>query len=329
MRLARGLVVTLALAIVAAPLAADAQPPTKILRIGVLRGGSASAVAQRWAFFLKGLRELGWVEGQNIVIDSRYAEGKYERLPELSAELVRLKVDVIVAAGNVEIRAAKQATTTIPIVMVNALDPVGQGFIASLARPGGNITGLSLDPGPEIAGKRLELLKEAVPKLSRVGGFIDPSLPGIAVYRKAAGAAAPKLGLTLKNVEVREPSDFEKAFAALVQQRAQAIFVGGSLLIFTHLRQIVDLAAKHRLPDMYLWTEAVAMGGLMSYGVSFPDLNRRAASYVDKVLKGAKPADLPVEQPTRFEFLVNLKRANALGLTIPQSILFRADKLIE
>jgi len=213
--------------------------------------------------------------------------------------------------------------------MVVALDPVGQGFIASLARPGGNITGLSYDLDPGIAGKKLEFLKEVVPKLSRVGGLIDPGLPGIAIYRKEAEAVAPRLGLTIEHVEVRGPTDFENAFAAMVRQRAQALLVYGSPLIFTHLRQIVDLAAKHRLPDIYALREAVEIGALMCYGPKIRDNYIRAATYVDKVLKGAKPADLPVEQPTRYELLVNLKRAKALGLTIPQSVLFRADKVIE
>ncbi|MBI4607389.1 MAG: ABC transporter substrate-binding protein [Candidatus Rokubacteria bacterium] len=322
------LIVTLALGLLSALLAAEAQQ-ANVPRIGVLTMASASAYAARLAAFDQGLRELGWIEGQNIVIERRYGEGKYEKLRELAAELVRSKVDVIVAVTPPDIRAAKQATTTIPIVMVIGIHPVSQGLIASLARPGANLTGSTWDLDPEISGKYLDFLKEVVPRLSRVGGLIDPANPGIEVYRKAGEAAAPKLGLTIEHVEVREPTDFENAFATLIQQRAQALFVYGSPLIRSHLGQIVDLAAKHQLPDMYIWREAVAMGGLMSYSPRLTDFFERAATYVDKILKGAKPADLPVEQPTRFEFLVNLKRAKVLGLAIPQSVLIRADQVIE
>jgi putative ABC transport system substrate-binding protein len=322
-------VLALVLALVATPLAAEAQRAGKVPRIGFLSFLSASVMVHREASFRQGMRELGWVDGQNIVIERRFAEGRHEKLHELAAELVRLKVDVIVAPSNVATLAAKQATPTIPIVMVVSADAVGQGFIASLARPGGNVTGLSSDPGPEIAGKRLDLLKEAVPKLSRVGGLIDPGFPASAVYRNVAEAAAPKLGMTLQHAEVREPTHFEKAFAAMIQQRAQAILVYGSTMFLSHLREIVDLTAKHRLPDIYWNRDAVAMGGLMSYGVSHPDLYRRAAAYVDKILKGAQPAEMPVEQPTKFELVINLKTANALGLTIPQALLLQADHVIQ
>jgi putative ABC transport system substrate-binding protein len=322
-------VLALVLALVATPLVAEAQRAGKVPRIGFLSFLSESVMVQREASFRQGMRELGWIDGQNIVIERRFAEGRHEKLHELASELVRLKVDVIVAPSNVATLAAKQATPTIPIVMVVSADPVGRGFIASLPRPGGSITGLTADTGPELSGKRLELLKEFVPKLSRLGGLIDSSFPASTLSRRVAEAAAPKLGVTLKHVEVREPTGLEKAFAAMIQQRAQAVLVYGSTLFLSHLREIVDLAAKHRLPAIYWTGDAAAMGGLISYGVNQPDLYRRAATYVDKILKGAQPTEMPVEQPTKFELVINLKTANALGLTIPQALLLRADQVIQ
>ena len=322
-----GLILLLALVVFVVPLAAETQQAGKVPRVGFLSFLSASVMVQREASFRQGMRELGWIDGQNIVIERRFAEERSERLPELAAELVRLKVDVMVALSNAAILAAKQATPTIPIVMVISADPVGRGFIASLPRPGGNVTGLTVDAGPELSAKRLQLLKEFVPQLSRVGGLIDPGFPASAVYRRVAATA--KLGVTLEHVEVRDPTDFEKAFATMIQQRAQAVLVYGSTLFLSHLRQIVDLAAKHRLPAIYSTGDAVAMGGLISYGVHQPDLYRRAATYVDKILRGAQPADMPVEQPMKFELRINMKTAKALGLAIPPSLQLRADQIVE
>ena len=322
-------VLALVLALVAAPLVAEAQQAGKVPRIGFVSFSSASVLVQREGSFRQGMRELGWIDGQNIVIERRLADERYERLPELAAELVRLKVNVIVAAGNPAILATKQATRTIPIVMVISVDPVGRGFIASLPRPGGNITGLTNDTGPELIEKRLELLKDLAPKLSQLGGLIDVGFPAATVYRRVAEAAAPKLGVTLEHVEVREPTDLEKAFAAMIQRGVQAVLVYGSTLFLSHLRQIIDLAAKHRLPAVYWTGDAVAMGGLISYGTNQLDQYRRAATYVDKILRGTQPADMPVEQPTKFELKINLKTAKALGLTIPPSLQLRADQIVE
>jgi ABC-type uncharacterized transport system substrate-binding protein len=315
--------------LLAAPLASEAQPAGKVPRIGYLSASSPSANRYLRDPLIEGLRDLGWIEGQNILVEERWAEGKYDRLPGLAAELVKLKLDVIVAAGPTPvIRAAKQATSTIPIVMTVGIDPVGQGFISSVRQPGGNITGLAWDPDPAITEKYLEFLKEMIPGLRRVGGILDRAEP-TTVYRKAAEQAALKLGLTLRHAEVGAPNEIEKAFAIITSAGAQAVLVYGSALFFIHRHQIVALAAKHKLPDIYVAKGIVEAGGLMSYGVSFPDLYRRAATYVDKILKGAKPGDLPVEQATKFELVINRKTAKALGLTIPQSLLARADQVIE
>ncbi len=326
----RAFIETIVGGLLAAPLA-DAQEykAGKVPRIGYLSALSPSAHADVRKAFAEGLRDLGWIEGQNILVEERWAEGEYARLPDLAAELVRLNVDVIVAAGPTPvIRAAKQATATIPIVMTTGIDPVGQGFISSVRRPGENITGLAWDPDPAIYGKCLEFLKEMVPGLQRVGALIDPAEP-LTVYRKAAEQAAVKLGLTLHHAEAGAPNEIEKAFAIITRRGVQAVFVYGSALFFLHRRQIVALAAEHKLPDMSISRERVEAGGLMSYGVSRAAPWRRAASYVDKILKGAKPGDLPVEQPTKFELVINLKTAKALGLTIPPSVLLRADQVIE
>ncbi|MBI4607388.1 MAG: ABC transporter substrate-binding protein [Candidatus Rokubacteria bacterium] len=320
----------IALGILLAPLAADAQPPARVARIGILWLNPLSATGHLLEAFRQGLRELGYVEGQNIAIEFRSAEGKLERLPDVAAELVRLKVDVIMTGTIPLIRAAQRATTTIPIVMGNSGgDPVRDGFVASLARPGGNITGLSL-MAPELAGKRLQLLKEVVPKVSRVAVLWDPNGPGLGrnPFRDLE-VAAQALGVELQSLEVRADDELEQAFQAATRGRAGAVMALTVLLIFRNRTRLVELAAKSRLPAMWGSREFVNAGGLMAYGTSIPDLYRRAAAYVEKILKGAKPADLPVEQPMRFEFVVNLKTAKALGLTIPQSILMRADQVIE
>jgi len=318
--------------VVATPLAVaavtEAQQPKKVPRIGYLSGSAAAAMSSRTEAFQHGLRDLGYVEGKNIVIEYRYAEGKLHRLPAPAAELVRLKVDLIVSAGPAVTRAAKQATATIPIVMAFDEDPVGSGFAASLARPGGNITGLATF-GPEISGKQLELKKEIVPKLSRVGVFGDVIRPGTAQALKEINVAADGFGVQLQYLEVRGPKDIETAFRAAGKERAEAVLVQRSAVLFSQRRQLADLAAKSRLPAIYGSLEYVEDGGLMSYGVSIPDLFRRAATYVDKILKGAKPADLPVEQPTKFELVINLKAAKQIGLTIPPNVLARADKVIK
>jgi putative ABC transport system substrate-binding protein len=307
---------------------AEAQQPTKVPRIGFLAASPASALSTRIEAFRQGLRELGYVEGKNIIIEWRSAEEKLDRLPALAAELVRLKVDVIVAAGPATTRAAKEATVTIPIVMGFAGDPVGSGFVASLARPGGNITGLST-LAPEISGKRLELLKEIIPKLSRVAVFGNSTEPGNAQALKEIELAARALGVQFQYLEVRDPKDIETAFRAATKGRADAVLALNSPVLNSQRTQVVELTVKSRLPTIYDRSEFVEDGGLMTYGVSSTDLFRRAATYVDKILKGRKPADLPVEQPIKFEFIINLKAAKQIGLTIPPNVLVRADKVIK
>ena len=306
---------------------APAQQPTKIPRIGFLLATSPSSNAARYEAFRQGLRELGYVEGKNLVIDRRFAEGKLDRLPSLAAELVRLNVDVIVTSGGISTRAAKEATVTIPIVMVQDNDPVANGFVASLARPGGNITGLAT-LAPELSGKRLELLKEIVPRLSRVAVFGTSINPGNAQSLKEIQLAAGAFKVQLQYLDVLEPKDIETAFRAATKGRADAVIVLVSSVLNSHRTQVVELAVKARLPVIYPFLEFVEAGGLMTYGVNFTDLYRRAATYVDKILKGRTPADLPVEQPMKFEFIVNLKAAKAIGLTIPPNVLVRADKVI-
>ncbi len=310
-------------------LRAEAQQAKKVPRIGFLSAPASSTISARIEAFRQGLRELGYVEGQNIVIEYRYAEGKFERLPDLAAELVRLKVDVIVAAGGIQaIRAAKNATNTTPIVMTAAIDPVGDALIASLARPGGNITGLSLG-GPELYGKRLELLKETVPKVSRVAFLWYRSSPAEPLWLKEMHASAHALGLQIQSLEVRSPGDFEGLFQAAANGGAHALTVSTHPVFIANRKRILDFAAKSRLAAIYYATEFVENGGLMSYAPHFADLYRRAAVFVDKILKGTKPADLPVEQPMKFEFVINLKTAKQIGLTIPQSVLYRADRVIK
>jgi putative tryptophan/tyrosine transport system substrate-binding protein len=324
-------IVMLILSLLAAPLAAEAQQATQVHRIGFLHPGLSLPEPPNLEALRQGLREMGYVEGQNLVIASRYAEGREERLPDLAAELARLKVDVIVAGGGaVVIRAAQGATRTIPIVMAGTSDPVAEGLVASLARPGGNITGLSYLTA-EIPGKRLELLKEAVPQSTRIAVLVNPAS---ALYEPAMHnltVAAQALGLQLHVVEVRRAEELDTAFTAMTQEHADALLVvaDAALLSSSRRGRLADLAATSRLPAMYSWKFFVEAGGLMSYGPSILDIYRRAATYVDKILKGAKPADLPVEQPTTFELVINLKTAKALGITIPPTLLFRADEVLQ
>ena len=322
------LLVTLALGFLVASLAVDAQQPGKVARIGYLSPGSPTTFTRFDEAFRQGLRELGYVEGQNIVIEYRWAERRDERLPDLAAELVSLKVDVIVAGGTPAPLAAKHATRTIPIVMSTAGDPIGSGLVASLARPGGNVTGLSAR-SPELGGKRLQLLKEVVPGVSRVAVLWNAANPYAALVVRETEAAARTLGVQVQSLEVRGPDDFENALPAAIRGRAGALIVVGDPLLFSYRMRIADFAARNRLPAAYNLREFAEAGGLMAYGENLADLYRRAATYVDKILKGAKPADLPVEQPTKFELVINLKTAKALRLTIPQSVLIRADEVIQ
>jgi putative ABC transport system substrate-binding protein len=307
---------------------AEAQQPTKVPRIGYLSPTSPSVSPTRIEAFRQGLRELGYVEGKNIVIEYRYAEGKFDRLPALAAELVRLKVDLIVTTGPTVTHAAKEATTKVPIVMATDTDPVGNGFVASLARPGSNITGLSA-LAPELSGKQLELLKEIIPKLSRVAVFGTSNNPGNAQMLKEVKLAAGAFGVKLQYLEVRGLKGIETAFRAASKERAEAVlYLVAGLVDAGHQTEITEFALKSRLPAIYRSRQYVEAGGLVSYGVSVDDLDRRAATYVHKILKGAKPADIPVEQPTKFEFIVNLKAAKQIGLTIPPNVLVRADRVI-
>jgi putative ABC transport system substrate-binding protein len=318
--------------IVVTPLAAEAQQAAKVARLGYLVGANVAASPHLHEAFRQGLRDLGYVEGRNFMIESRSAEGKFERFPALAAELVGLKVDVIVAVNPVAALAAKQATRTLPIVFVAVGDPITDGLVTSLARPGDNVTGLSLSPAPEIVGKRLELLTQAVPGLSRVAVFWQPGgVPERSeqAILKGADVAARALGVRLQIVEARGPADFDRAFSDVTRARAGALILLPSTMFFNERRRLVDLSAKHRLPAVYLVREFVDAGGLMAYGPDIADLYRRAATYVDRILKGTKPADLPVEQPTKFELVINLKTAKALGLTIPPSVLGRADQVIQ
>jgi putative ABC transport system substrate-binding protein len=306
-----------------------AQQPKKVPRIGYLALAPLSTLSPRIEIFRQSLRELGYVEGKNIMIEYRSAEGKLDRLPTLAAQLVQLKVDVIVTPGAPVTRAAKEATVTIPIVMTQVGDPVGVGFVASLARPGGNITGLS-SVAPELSGKQLELLKEIIPKLSRVAVFGTSTTPDNAQSLREVELAARAFGVRFQYVDVLGPKDFETAFRAASKGRADAaLMIVPGAIAGGHRKEIADLAVKGRLPAIYNRREYVEAGGLISYGVNINDFDRRAATYVDKILKGRKPADLPVEQPTKFEFIINLKAAKQIGLTIPPNVLVRADKVIK
>jgi putative ABC transport system substrate-binding protein len=313
----------------AGPGIVQAQQTGKVYRIGYLAAASAAVSARFRGAFRQGLRELGWVEGQNIVIEFRFAEGRFDRLPDLAAELARLKVDVIVAQPTPAAVAARNATATIPIVMMNVGDPVGLGLIASLARPGGNVTGMSYSVRMETFGKSLELLKTAIPNIRRVAVLSNPGNPAHALAISSLKVGAQSLAMDLQFLGARGPNEFEAAFGAMTKERAGAVLVVADSLFLVHRARLADLTAKHRLPSMHGLREMVEAGGLMSYGPDSTYQSRYAATYVDKILKGAKPADLPVEQPTKFEFVVNLKTAKTLGLTLPQSLLVRADDVIE
>jgi putative ABC transport system substrate-binding protein len=319
---------TASIALTVAPLAAAAQPPAKIPRIGYLGPVSPSAGAFLLESFRQGLRELGYVEGQNILIDYRWAEGMPDRFPALAAELIQLRVDAIITYNNAAVAALQQATRTIPIVVANMGDPVGSGLVASLARPGGNITGFS-GLAEELSGKRVALLREAVPKISRVAVLAVSQTPAHSNMWVEIQGAAKTLTMTSERQEVARPDEIEHVFARLVKGRAQGLIVLPHAVTNARRTQIVGLAAKHRLPGMYPDGQYVEAGGLMSYATNFSDLHRRAATVVDKILKGARPADLPVEQATKIELVINLKTAKALGLTIPHSLLSRADHVIE
>jgi putative ABC transport system substrate-binding protein len=326
----RAFIGSLASGLLAAPLAAEAQPAEKVPRVGYLSPGSPSDPGRqrRLEAFRQGLRELGYVQGQNIAIESRWAEGKYDRYPALAADLVRLKVHVIVAVGGAATQAVQQATRTIPIVMSVVIDPLGSGLVSSLPRPGGNVTGLSM-MAPDLVGKQLQVLKEVVPEVSRVALLWNPENPGSASQLREAEGAARTFGMRLQPLEARAPQEIDSAFAAMTKERAGALVVLADAILLNQRRQIAELAAKRRLPAVYPLREHAEVGGLMVYGANPLDLERRAATYVDRILKGTKPGDLPVEQPTKFELVINLKTAKALGLTIPPSLLLRADEVIE
>ena len=323
-----GLAVILTLGLIFTLLAAEAQQQSKIYRIGVLDFVPVTSNAANLSALRQGLRELGYVEGQNLIIEYRSADGQAERFPSFAAELVRLKVDVIVTRGTPAALAAKHATGTVPIVMAASSNPVGTGAVGSLAHPGGNITGLSA-LGTEMQGKPIEMLRELVPQIVRVAFLFNMSNAGLQANWKAAEQQARSVGLQPQLLDVRTVRDLEPAFDAAVRQRAGAMIIGLDTLTQAHRGQIIEALAKRHLPAISREREFVEAGGLMSYGVNYPDQYRRAATYVDKILKGAKPTDLPIEQPTKFELVINLKTAKALGLTIPQTLLLRADQVIE
>jgi putative ABC transport system substrate-binding protein len=326
-RLNAGLVLLIGLLV--APLATEAQQSGRVYRVGYLSTPTRESVEHGLAAFLRTLRELGWIEGQNLIIEYRWAEGNVERLPALAAELVRHKVDVIVAPAGSAALAAKNATSSIPIVMIFASDPVEMGLVASLRRPGGNITGTTFTPGPEIFGKQLQILKEAVPHASRVAVLSNPADPSFALQVRQVEATARSLGIRLQHVEARGPEELNSAFAAMARERADALLVTGTSTFLAHRTRLAELAVKGRLPTMHSFRESVEAGGLMAYAVNMADFVGRSAVYVDKILKGAKPADLPIEQPTKFELIINLKAAKALGITVPQALVLRADEVIQ
>jgi putative ABC transport system substrate-binding protein len=315
--------------LLAAPLAAEGQQAGKVPRVGYLNPGSQSDPARQRRFeaLRQSLRELGYVEGQNIAIESRWAEGKYDRYPALAADLVRSKVDVIVAVSAAATQAARQATRTIPIVMSLANDPVGSGLVPSLAHPGGNVTGISM-MGPDVVGKQLQVLKEVVPRVSRVALLRNPANPASAAQLREAEAAARTLGVRLQTLEAQNPQEIDNAFVAMTRERAGALLILSDGIFTNQRRQIAELAMNKRLPALSFSAEYAEAGGLMFYGANLLDLERRAAIYIDRILKGAKPADLPVEQPTKLELIINLRSAKAIGLTIPPALLGRADEVI-
>jgi putative ABC transport system substrate-binding protein len=331
--------VALALALLAAPLPSDAQQRGKVYRIGYLgisTGGYETNPRHcpikgdlYWQAWAEGLRERGYIQGQNLVIECRWTEGREERAPALAADLVTLKPDLLAVYGTAQVRAAKQATSAIPIVMVGVIDPVRRGLVASLAQPGGNVTGLTHTAGVEIMGKYLQLLKEAVPKVSRVARLSFSGSQPEPIFQRERDAAALALGVTLQSYEVRSPEELAVAFAAMTKAGADAVLIEPNPFWEAHRQRVVDLVAQSRLPAVYPWREFVQAGGLMSYDVNRSDVVRRLGGYVDKILKGANPGDLPVEQPTKFDLVINLKTAKALGLTIPQSLLDRAEEVIQ
>jgi len=308
------------------PLAARAQ--VKVYRIGFLSAGAEVRPPKLWSIFMNGLRELGWVEGKNIVFDRRYADNRLDRLPELATELVRLDVDMIVTVGTLAPLAAKRATTSIPIVMINAGDPVGSGLVASLAQPGGNVMGMSL-MAPDLGGKRLELLKEALPRLSHIAIIWNAANPYSALVFDETRRAAKKLTIELESLEVRSPGDFDGALATTMRNRVDALVIVEDPLTFNHLNKVAEFCADNRLAAIYGLREFADAGGLMTYGASNADLFRRSAAFVDRILRGFKPSDLPVQQPTKFELVINLKTAKALRLEVPPMLLARADEVIE
>ena len=325
-----GLAVVFTIGLFAAPPASEGQQAGEIPRVGYINPGYSSDQVRlrRFEAFRQGLRDLGYVEGRNIAIDSRWAEGKDDRYPTLAADLVRLKVDVIVTLGGAATKATQQVTRTIPIVMSLVNDPVGSGLVPSLARPGGNVTGTSL-MAPDLVGKQLGVLKEIVPNVSRVAVLRQPGNPASAAQLREAEAAARTLGIRLQTFEARNPQEIDSAFAAMTREGAGALVILTDSIFTNQRGQIADRAAQRRLPAVFGNSEHVVAGGLIGYSASFLDLERRAAVFVDKILKGAKPGDLPIEQPTKFELVINLKTAKTLGLTIPQSLLLRADQVIE
>ena len=313
----------------ALPFASEAQQSGRVYRIGYLSAPSRASVEAALGAFLRALRDLGWIEGQNLAIDYRWAEGKVERLPELAAGLVRAKVDVIVTPAGTAALAGKGATSSIPIVMMFPSDPVATGLVASLNRPGGNVTGTSFALGPEIFGKQVQILKETVPRASRVAILVNPLDQASTLQAKAVEGAAGSLGMRLQHAEARGREELDAAFAAMARERAEVLVVGRDATFLVHRARVAELALTGRLPTMFNFRESVEAGGLMAYAVNMSDFIARAAGYVDKILRGAKPADLPVEQPTRFELVINAKTARALGLTVPQSLLLRADEVIQ
>jgi putative tryptophan/tyrosine transport system substrate-binding protein len=325
----RAFIGTLAGGLLAAPLAAEAQQAGRLWQIGFIEAGSPSVNGHFLDAFRQGLKELGYVEGQQIIIVDRWAEGRNERFPSLLAEVIRLKVDVIVQASSLGAVAAKKATMTVPIIFVGVGDPIGTGLVTSLARPGSNLTGLSLAWTEGLAGKWPELLKETAPNISRVALLFNPLGTSMNSWVKETQAAASALGLRLQEFEVRDATDIDSAFARMAREHVGALIVITDPLTLRHRTRVVQLAANNRLPAVYSFGEFARAGGLLAYGPSVAEMFRRAATYVDRILKGAKPADLPVEQPTRYELVINLKTAKALGLTIPPSLLQRADQVIE
>jgi len=318
-----------ALALLATPLAAEAQQAGRVYRIGFLLHGSRGPREPLLQAFEQALRERGWVTGENLVITYRYAEGQYDRLPALAAELVRLEPQVIVAVSTAAARAAKDATSTIPIVMWGVSDPIGAGLIASFARPGGNVTGITITPTWEIMAKHLQLLKEAVPRARRIAFHWNPANPAAPPGVRAVEKAALSLGVELPIVGAQTPEEFEPAFRTMTQARADALLIYQESMFFTHLARLADLAFRHRLPTMCGLDGYAQAGGLMAYGVNFADAYRQAAGYVDRLLRGDNPSDLSVAEPTKFDLVINLKTAKALGLTIPPSLLLRADEVIQ